>query len=299
MWIVSAFLAYLFLAVAAVTDKFVLTKTKITPERFAFLVSALGGVGCIFLIPFAGHFYWPAEQMFFIALAGFALYSGTFNMFKVVSKYEISRVNPIIIGLIPLFIALIAFSLQIEKFLPHQVVGGALVMIAGFLMSQVGSKRLHMEKKDLAILALAAFSYATYQSTSKYLYDQIPFFTAFIWTNWFSLVAAIITLPLAHNIKEWFKKDNQPQSKQNILPILFGQTSGALAVLFLQHAVKGGNVFVVNALQGTQNFLVLLLTISLTAFFPQIMREDISKKSLIKKFSFSIILFIGLWLVLK
>ena len=70
MWLFVGILAFFFLAIASVSDKFILSKSKIVPVSYAFYVCALGGIVSSVLLLFNIGFTVPAGWDLWMALLG-------------------------------------------------------------------------------------------------------------------------------------------------------------------------------------------------------------------------------------
>ena len=74
MWLIIALTAFFLLGLAAVMDKYLLSKAKIVPLRYAFYISVFGGLISVLLLFFVDRFSWPKDQLWLIILSGLAFY---------------------------------------------------------------------------------------------------------------------------------------------------------------------------------------------------------------------------------
>jgi uncharacterized membrane protein len=299
MWFIIAIIAFFLLALAAVIDKFLLSKTRINPVSFAFYISVLGGLLSAVLILFEPNFFFPKEQLSLIILGGFTLFFGLYFMFLALAKSEVSKVNPLVVSLSPVFVFFFSFSLGIELLNLQKIIGALLIVIGGYYLSQVGVGQVRIKFKVWLLILLAALLLGLANLYSKLAYDQLSFLNALIWLRWSSLFAALLFVILGHKWRDVLVKTTAGKRQTNPWTFfILGQLAGGLGVIMQQLAIKLGNVILVTALNGSQFFFVILLVWLLSKFSPAVLKESVGKKSLRAKLGWSAILFIGIALIL-
>ena len=106
-WFLIIILAYFFLAIASLVDRYLLAGPLSNPGAYTFFVGLLGGLSLIFT-PFG--FYVPdLSQIALSLLAGAVWILALFLFYLAISKSEVSRVAPAIGGFLPLFTFFISF----------------------------------------------------------------------------------------------------------------------------------------------------------------------------------------------
>ena len=304
LWFWISLAAFFFLALSAVVDKFLLTKTRLRALSFAFFIS-LGGAVLSLVLLFAKinlqllpAFWLP------LLIGGGALFFSLYFMFLAVEKGEVSKVNPLIVSLTPAFVFLMSFFTGLELITGKRLFGVLLIVLAGYFLARAGVKKTRLHYQAWIFVLLSALFFGLANVFSKIVYDGLPFFEAFFGLRWMCLIVAIvfvICFNKLHDIREIFKhqkSDNGSTMKKAVLVMIIGQTTGVLGVVLQQYAIKLGNVILVTALNGTQFFFLLLLVLILAKFFPSILQEDVSRNSMLKKLLWSAILFIGVALVI-
>ena len=107
MWLLITAVAYFLNAIAAVVDKFLISKKISNPAVYAFYISVLGLLGLI-LIPWG--FGWIGWYNFGIVfVAGVTFTCALLHLFKGLAVNESSRITPFIGGLSPIFVFLFSF----------------------------------------------------------------------------------------------------------------------------------------------------------------------------------------------
>jgi len=302
MWFIIATLAFLLLALASVIDKFLLTKTKIVPVSFAFYIAAFAGIFGSVLILFDPLFHCPKDLLAILFLGGGALFLGLYLMFLAVEKAEVSKVSPIIVSLTPVSVFLLSLFLGLELIGFGKIIGIILVIGAGYALSQVGLAKNRLDFSVWVLVIFASLMLGASNVYSKIAYDNLSFITAFVWLRWFCLAIALIFVTLTGNWRSVFMKEKSEKKtapvKSAVKVMIVGQVAGSLGVVFLQVAIKLGNVILVSALNGLQFFFVIYLAYLLSRFFPKILKEDTNKRYLWQKVFLSLIMVAGVILVL-
>src|SRR3989344_3879177 len=135
-WFIVSAIAFFLLAVAAVIDRFLLTKTKIVPVSFAFFITVFAAVGGSVLIFFDQSFAVPRQLVGAIILGGATYFFGLYFMFLALERAEVSKANPIIVSLTPISVFFLSLYLNLQLLDTIKVIGVVLVITAGYLLSQ-------------------------------------------------------------------------------------------------------------------------------------------------------------------
>jgi len=300
MWFIIALVSFFLLALAAVIDKILLTKSRIVPISYAFYSIFLGAlVSCLMLL-FTGDFYFPRDHFIPLLIGGAAFYFGLYFLYQTVQKAEISKANPLIISLTPLMVFGLALSLSIELLSAKKLLGIVLIMLSSYFVSQIGLPKTRLGGKSWLWILITCLMFALANVFSKVAYTAMPFFTAFIWLRWLALGTAVM-FTSAHN--GWpkiftFKEERAQTTQKKWLAFAIGQTAGGLGVILMQYAISLGSVTLITALNGLQFFLVMLMVYFFTRFYPQILKENIAGRFVVKKIIWSLILFSGVILIL-
>ena len=301
MWFILSIIAFFLLAVAAVVDKYLLSKTKIVPVSFAFYISLLGGVLSSFFIFFEKGFYLPVGWLAVLLAGGCSLFFGLYYLFLAIARSEVSKSNPIVVSFIPIVVFALSWFLEIELVSVKRVAGALLIVAGSYLLSQVGLKKTHLDKKTWLFVIVSSLMLGASNVFGKIAYDNLSFITAFVWMRWFTVMAAVLFVALFNKWskvlirkkKKLFKKKKQPWA-----PFLLGQLAGSLGVILQQVAIKLGNVILVSALNGIQFFFIIFLVYLMSKFYPKVLKESIKKKFIFQKLLWSSVLFVGFVLIL-
>lgn len=310
-WFVLTIISYLMLALVNLGDKFIVDKLLKSSRTYTFIVCVLGGI-VILLAPW--FLYWPGFSFFIINMfAGFLFALALWSMYEALKNGETTRVAVVIGSIIPVFTIFFSLFFLKEKFTINQWTGVLFLIIGMVIISFVISRRNKWkdffkrlgsifygsyDKKWIFLAILSAFLYALYFIVTKYAYSRQEFLSSFIWIKSGSALLVLLFLfdkKTRAEIKQNFITKQRKRKKTKGTFVFVNQFIGALASFAQNYAVYLGPVAIINALQGVQYAFLLILGIILSKFFPKILKEDISKKTLIKKIIAIIAVAIGLY----
>lgn len=293
LWLIVTISFYFILAAVFLVDKYLLTSSVPDPKLYTFYVGALGILFLIF-IPFVG-FYVPSFFQIILALLAGAIYIyALFWFYKSLSLFEASRVVPAISGLVPLFTFFLVYIFSLGKdILPPLGIIAFILLILGSILI-VAEKEKFINLKSLKISIVCAFLLSLSFTLSKYVYLSQSFWNGFILIRLGGVIMAVIFLFFVKDIREKIfarrkvANFSQLQKKNYKTAIIFllNQGGGGIAIILQNWALALAPlayIAVINALQGVQYIFLLILTILISLKFPQIIKEEISKRVILQK----------------
>lgn len=290
LWLIVAITAYLILSLVSLGDKFLLVSHIPSPRVYTFYIGILQ-VFALALIPFINFLVPSPFQIFLAIVSGACFLLGLFWFFKGLQIFEASRVVPAVGGALPLFIFFLVLlfsqgqdSLNAKEFLAFIL----LILGSIFITYNNGAKKISL--KTLEYAGLAAGFLALYFVLAKHVYLEQSFWSGFIWIKLGGLLMSIIFLIFFGKEikKEIFQNFKTPKKSSLTTTVFFflNQLAGAAANILQNWAIALAPltyVAIVSALQGVQYVFLLIFTIFLSLKFPQIFKEQISKKILLQK----------------
>ncbi|MFH1820743.1 MAG: hypothetical protein ABH805_02420 [Candidatus Nealsonbacteria bacterium] len=284
LWLIVAVIAYFILAAVFLVDKYLLSKSIPDPKVYAFYIGVLG-LAALLLIPFIDFYVLPPLHLFWSFISGAAFVLGIFWFFKALKVFEPSRIVPALGGLVPVFtfFLIYAFSKGQEGLSSLGLVSLCLLILGSVLITYEKSKKI--SGKSLMISTVAAFFFAVSVVFAKYVYLEHDFLLGLVWTKIGGGLLALMFLFGRGFIKSLF---NQYKTVQKNTAIVFfsGQAAGASAGI-LQHwaidLVSLSHVAFINALQGVQYVFLLVLAVVLSLKFPKLLKEEVSRETLLQK----------------
>jgi len=284
MWLVAAILAYFFLAIVSLFDRYFLVGPISNPKVYTFYIGVSGFLFCLLLIPFGISL--PAVGIIFLGLiAGLTRMLGTLFLTISITKSEISRVVPAVGALQPIFSFFLFFL-----FLPQSRIISSFQLLA-FILLVFGSVLISVKKFDKEFFSLQALKYPVIAS----LFYSLTFFlikNLFMKTDFLSGIFLILLgNGIAALLFFLFPKDreiifNQKLSRKISGFFILGQVLGGLALLLQYYAVflaEPGQVPLVNALEGTRYVFLLFFVFLLAGWKPQLLKEEVSREAFLPK----------------
>lgn len=290
-WLIVIILAYFFFAIVALGDKYLLTGPP-NPKSYVFYVGILGILALV-LIPFVGFSVPNLYQILLCLLAGSIFIFSLLGLFGALEKFEASRVVPAIGGISPLFVfGLTYFFSGGEKSLGLWELTAFLCLLLGSVLITIEqAKKISFE--SFKISAVAAFLFALLFVLSKYIYLIMPFWTGFIWIRIGAFLAALFFV-FTKEVKREISSGKLTFNKKTGALFLSIQAIGAMAFILQNWAIALADFLylsIISALQGLQYAFLFIFVIFLSFKFPNILKEEFSKKVIFQKIT--AILFIG------
>jgi len=292
MWLLITILAYFFLAVVSLFDRYFLVGPMPSPKVYTFYVGTIGLLFCLFFIPFGTSL--PAINIVFLGLlAGLIRIIAILFLTISITKSEISRTVPVVGALQPIFSFLLFFL-----FFPQSRILNIFQLVA-FILLVFGSVLISIKRFDKEFFN---FKTLKYPITASFLYSLTFFLTKnlFLETNFLSgmflillgsglTALAFLVFPKSREIIF-----NQKISGKISSLFMLGQIIGGTAIILQYYAVflaETGQVPLINALEGTRYVFLLFFVFLFGRWRPQILKEETSKEVILQKII--AILFIG------
>ncbi len=283
-WLIVTILAYFFLAIVSLFDRYFLVGPIPNPKVYTFYGGILWFFVCLILIPFGINF--PARDIIFIGLgAGLIRILAILFLTKSIVQSEISRVVPAIGGFLPIFTFLLFFFYfpKTEILNLFQIIAFVLLILGSVLISIKGFSLRFFTFETLKCPIIAAFLFALSFFLAKKLYLETNFLNGLFLILLGGGLGAVIFI-FFREVRESIFTKRITQKISGLF--LLGQMSGGMGVFLQQYAVflaKPGQVPLINALEGIRYVFLLFFVFLLAKKFPQILKEEISRKILFQK----------------
>lgn len=299
LWLIVTILAYLFLATSAFGDKFLLTGGISNPKVYSFYVGILS-IFVVVLIPF-GFFFPAPPQIILTLLAGAFFVLGLYIYYSLVKEFEVSRIAPAVGGMIPIltFLFIYIFSEGNIKVSLKDIFSFLLLTSGSVLI--IAGKTKNIFGKALVFSLGAAFYFALYFVLAKLVYTALFFINGFIWIRLGSFLTALLFFFFKEVRAQISFNPQQQGGGIKTMVLFFGnQIAGSLGTILQSWGVAlAPLVFVafINALQGVQYVFLFLFAILFSTKFPNLFKEEISKRIIIQKTVSILIIGAGLLLL--
>lgn len=293
-WLIIVIVAYFLNAVAAIVDKYLISKRVPQPAVYAFSISILG-ILSVFLIPFG--FAVPKFLMIFWSLAaGISFTFALFFLFTALKFGETTKITPFIGGLQPIFIFALSYFFLRERLAANQIIA-FIFLVAGtiFISCDFNGKKVFKENGLLYAL-LSTILFAVSYFLTKFVFQSVAFIPAFVWIRFGSVFGALLFLIPSEARGKIFNtfKSREGRRKGTSQIFFLGQICGAFSFFLINYAIKLNSVSLTNALQGIQYVFLITMVIILSKKFPHILEEKLTFKILLQKITAIIFISIGL-----
>lgn len=294
-WLTVAIISYFLLAVVFLADKYLLTDRIPEPKIYAFYVGFFGGAIAL-LIPFVEFSVIETPYILLAFASGSLFYLALLFFYRSIKDFEISRIVPAVGALIPIFSLLLAFIISggRETLSNFEIPAFIFLVSGGFLINHNREKR--MVPASVGYAALTSLFFASYFILAKYVYMAHPFWTGIIWINMGGFILSLVFFALSRDIRASVMSKKVTFNRHTALIFFSSKVLAAAGgllqnlAIFLAPSVVA--VAIINGLQGIQYAFLLIITVFVSIRLPHILKEDISKRAIIKK-SFAILLILA------
>jgi len=299
IWILILVLAHFFYAIVFIVDKYIISKPMPSPIVYAFWVGVLG-IFILILIPLGTvipglDFTMPSKsEVFWSLIAGVAQIVAFVFFYKALNRGEVSRIVPFVGAMTSVFV-LILSSLIIKEFLTNQQIIAFVLLVLGSFV--IGFKRKHLSESNTWGLAIgAAFLFAFFWVTTKYLFLGTNFVSGLVWVRTGVAIIALTLLLSKKNRELIFSKTKEAKPKTTGF-FMLSRVLNAVGSLFLYFAVfLGSSVSLTNAFNGLQYVFVLIIALLLFKKIPSL-KEHFGREVVLQKIIAILLICVGLGLL--
>ncbi len=306
MWILLTFIAVLLWSLVNIADNYLVENNKaighpvgalvIFSSVFAFIVSILVYI-------FIGN-----DLVLSLTNKGLLILAGFCNLLWIVfylnalADDDVSSVVPWFLT-VPLFGYILGYFILGETLGTQQLIGGAIVVIGGLVLSirtdsTESTNRYHVKWKPLLLMLASSFIIALWVVLFKFVATDTGFWPATFWEHIGLGIAGLLVLVFIKSYREGFIGMLRKGGRKTLLINASSETATIIGNLLANFAVLAVPVTLVFILEVAQPAIVFILGIICTVFFPKILTENISKRTLLHKgISIAIMIVGGLLLI--
>jgi drug/metabolite transporter (DMT)-like permease len=263
-------------------EKVLLSKSKISPvviTIYGGLLALLVGLLIIFIVGF-----YPIDfiSLIIILFSGFLTTIYLLPYYKALSLDETSRVIPLF-QFYPIFVVCLGYFLLDEKLETLKYLGTLLIIVAGVLISieKINKKKFKL-KPAFFYMLLSSLFFAIAQILYKFGVNEIPFWHT-LPLEAFGIALGSTALLFYKNNLKLFITETKNLKKQVFFLITINELFYIAARYTAYYAISLISVSLVSILAGLQPLFVLLYGIILSFYFPNVLRETVTKKIIILK----------------
>lgn len=293
------FYALLSPAVFSVTnyiDKFLLEKHEISPVVITIYGGLFAFVAGVIALVLTGFYPVDTKSLLILLVSGILTSIYLLPYYKALSIDETSNVVPLF-QFYPIFVLILSFIFLKEGFSVTQYFGSALIVAAGFLLSvEKVEGKLFSLRKSFFYMMLSCLLFAIAQVLYKFGLVEIPFWNTLPYEGFGIALGAILIASYKGNLKQ-FKQETAKFKKIVFAFLTLNEIVYIIARYTGYFAISLISVGLVSILGGIQPLFVLIYGVILSVWFPKILKEVITKKTLGFKFTAIIVLIIGSYFI--
>lgn len=295
IWLTFIILAMFLFASIGIIQGIAIKKYSISGKKYLFYTMFLqGALGCLTFL-FKPVFF---HGFFFVSitiLAGFFFVYGLLPYMKSIEFEEVSRMNPLF-NLGPVFVLILSvllLNLTLSKF---QFLGFIFLVIGGFLISVKKIKGAIKLSKGFWYMVLTNLLLGFYFIATDYLFKNYDYWSSFAFIQLGILISASSLLLFKDFSTGKTKKSDKLKNWAKIL-IVSDAILSIFAVSMRNVAIKLSSATIVTSLGGIQSLFVLIMTLLISFRFSNILKEELSKETIILKTISIILLIIGIYFI--
>jgi uncharacterized membrane protein len=259
------------------------------------IFSALIGLVLLPVILIFNHgqvFNLPPRDIFILLVSGVVYVFAILPYFFALRDEDASLVAPYFQS-IPVFSYFLGLIFLGEHLAGMQIFSALLIILGavGLSMNFAGKKKF-FRWRIFGLMMLSSFLYSLNIFFFKFMERGSDFWTTSFWEYAGFSLAAFGMLAIGRYRRQFFDS-----LKINGLPVLginaANEIINIVAKMIFNFATLLAPLALVWTVNGSQPLVVLVFGIILTIFWPKVFKEDISRKNLLKKVIFIILIFIG------
>jgi len=299
-WFFIALIAPTCWAASNFIDKYLLSKyfVGIKPETLVIVSSLIG----ILIIPFIAIFVpgiWQAGFLnsIILIISGILYMLALFPYLYALRDEDVSGITAIF-QTIPIFSYILGFIFLQEVLNSQQIIAALLIIFGAIGISlDLNAKKFKIKIKPFLLMLLSSFLLAGGYFLFKFVTIIDNYWVSNFWLYLGILVPAMLMLLFSKTYRQDFFKLVQKHKIVLISLNLVNEILDVIGKMTMTFAVLLAPLSLALVVNGFQPLLALGYGIILTIFFPKIIKEDISKKIILQKIIFIIIMIIGGYLL--
>lgn len=294
-WVFLALLASFIYSVNVFLDKY-LIESRFPDYRALPIFTAILALPVFIILWIFGAGFLNFYDSLFVILSG-AFTVWAFSLYLEALIKEEASIVIILIQLVPVIVLTLSYSILGETINPKQQTGFVLLFISSILVSIKKEKGSFKFSKALLFILAADILWALPYIFIKYVSTSITFPSLIAYESFGVFIGGLSLYFVIKRIKKAFIETVR-KIKKPVLGLVFLNESlflGGKSLTYL--AVTLGPAALVSILGSAQIFIGILFGVALTLIMPRIFKEDLARKSLLKKAFLGILAFVGVILV--
>jgi len=276
-WVLLTLIATLLWSGTNILDKYILSRLIKNPLLPLIFVSWVGLAAALLIFLFTENIFLPPTSLIVVFFAGISYTIAIFLYFKAVTIEDISKIVALWY-ITPLFTAILG-AVFLNEILTLPKYFGILLLVAGAFMIELKDFRFTFGRGFKLMMLSSLFLAFNYVGV-KYALGKSDFWTVFAWAR---VGAFVAVLPFIHTQWKKMLKTIRKLPKKTIVLLSLNETVGIIGTGFITAAASLGPATLVTAFSSVQPLFVFIFIIALSLFSPKILKEIITKKTLVIK----------------
>jgi drug/metabolite transporter (DMT)-like permease len=295
LWFLYAFSSVIIFGFTTIIDKLMLAKRL---SSFSYLVTF---VPPAFVFSICVLLFFPTNLFSIPSLIAFAaglISGGGYFLYAIsIRKEEASRISALT-SLSPAFVAVLAVFLVNEIFSAQSYVGIFLMILGAALISY---KRNNVKKiipiSLIFILIATNFLYSLDQTFAKISLDEISFWP-FLMIFMFGRFVGVIPGFAINSARRKCFSGIAKLERNFGFALAVGSISWTVAIILFFYAASLGPITLVSTIGIISPLFTLVFATLLSKYFPEVLEEEIDRKTLALKLFAVLLIFIGTYLIM-
>jgi drug/metabolite transporter (DMT)-like permease len=279
MFLLLAIIGYIALAIVNIIDKY-LVDGKTSLLVFVFY-AGIFTLPLFLLIPWIEfpHSLTDYALGFF---SGAMFLAALLAMYYGFQKTEVSHSGPLVGVATTLSVLLLSYFFLGERVGEAQLIGIIIIIIGSILISFQKTKETSGMPRAIAWALLAGLLFALSHVSAKYMYVRYDFWSAAVWTKGVMGIYALFLLMIPSVHREIFaRKERKALSPKSFSLVVVNRVLSVAGTGLTQYAIALGSVSIVNALQGVQYAVLVVVVICLTRYHSKVFKEFYTRNEIV------------------
>ncbi len=281
LWLIYILITYFTWACTFIADKYLLDKKLKNNLNYTIFVGIVNSL-VIFLIPFADFSKISLIYIIFGLSIGGLIFISFIFLFKALKCDDISIVIPLG-SLKPIIVLILSIIFLKEVLNSNEIIAFILFFIGGAILSirELSLRKIKVTPA-LKYLSINCTLSAINAVLIKHLLSVVPVFEGYILFKMGIVITTIVFL-FNKKVRKSFKLDFSGLSIKSRSIFISNQIIALGSHYTLSMAISLASISLINAARGAQLVFVFIITLLVSRFFPNILKEDIDKKIILKK----------------
>jgi drug/metabolite transporter (DMT)-like permease len=295
VWFLYVFSSVIIFGFTTIIDKLMLAKRL---SSFSYFVTF---VPPAFVYSICVLFFFPTNLFSIPSLIAFAaglISGGGYFLYAIsIRKEEASRISALT-SLSPAFVAVLAVFLVNEIFSAKSYVGIVLMILGAALISYKRNNVKRIIPFSLIFILIAInLSYSLDQTFAKISLDEISFWPFLMMFMFGRFVGVIPGFSISSARRKCFSEIEKLERNFGFA-LAVVSISWTVAIILFFYAASLGPITLVSTISIISPLFTLVFATLLSKYFPEILEEEIDRKTLVLKLFAVLLIFIGTYLII-